>query len=110
MNTLGDFIRTIENAWVPNEKQINHVMSCFPFHCRPIEREINQKDYSLTNINRIKRIIDELELSKGRITIRLDEIGKEIEKYKMILNDLIQKRDENTKTIPIVDDDEFYNF
>ncbi|MFX1572891.1 MAG: PadR family transcriptional regulator [Promethearchaeota archaeon] len=110
MKTLGDFIQTIVNAWLPNEKRVNHVMSCFPFHYRPIEREIDQNDYSLTNINRVKRIINDLEYSKERISMRLNEIGKEIENYKIILNDLIQKRDENTKTIPIVDDDEFYNF
>ena len=110
MNTLGDFIRTIVNAWLPNEKQIKHVMSCFPFHCRPIEREIDQKDYSLTNINRFKRIINELEFSKERISIRLEEIDKEIERFNKILKDLIEKRERNTKTIPIVDDDEFYNF
>ncbi|MFX1418669.1 MAG: PadR family transcriptional regulator [Promethearchaeota archaeon] len=110
MNTLGDYIRTVVNAWLPNEKGIKGVMSCFPYHCAPTHREINEEDFSLANINRIERIIKDLKYSKERISIRLKEISKEIEEYENILNDLKIKREANTKTIPIVDDDEYENF
>ncbi|MFX1307896.1 MAG: helix-turn-helix transcriptional regulator [Promethearchaeota archaeon] len=110
MNTLGDYIRTIVNAWVPDEKHIKGAMSCFPFHCRAIEKGVDQNDYSLNNINRIKRILNDLNFSKERIAIRLEEIKSEIEKYEQILKDLESMREKNIKTIPIVDDEEFENF
>ena len=110
MNTLGDYIRTVVNAWLPHEKGIKGVMSCFPFHCAPTQIEINQEDFSLTNINRVERIVNDLKFSRERISLRLEEIEKEIEKYEEILKGLKLKRDANTKTIPIVGDDEFENF
>ncbi len=110
MNTLGDYIRTVVNAWLPHEKGIKGVMSCFPFHCAPIDKEINQKDYSLTNINRVVRIVNDLKFSKERISIRIAEIDSEIKKYEDILRDLKMEREKNTKTIPIVDDEEYENF
>lgn len=110
MNTLGDYIRTVVNAWLPHEKGIRGIMSCFPYHCTPTQREINQEDFSLVNINRVEKIIKDLKFSKERISTRLKEINSEIEKYGEILKDLKVKREMNTKTIPIVDDDEYENF
>lgn len=110
MNTLGDYIRTVVNAWLPHEKGVRGIMACFPYHCAPTQREINQEDFSLANINRVERIIKDLNFSKERISTRLKEINSEIEKYGEILKDLKVKRETNTKTIPIVDDDEFENF
>lgn len=110
MNTLGDYIRTIVNAWLPNENRIRGVMSCFPYHCAPIEREFNHEDYSLTNIHRIERVIKDLKFSRERISIRLEDISNEIQKFEKILKNLLEKREENIKTIPIVDDDEYKNF
>ncbi|MFX1373063.1 MAG: PadR family transcriptional regulator [Promethearchaeota archaeon] len=110
MNTLGDYIRTIVNTWLPHEKGIKGVMSCFPFHCAPVERKIDDEDYSLKNIRRVERIINDLQFSKERVSLRLDEIEKDLKKYREILEILIKKRSANTKTIPIVDDDEYENF
>jgi DNA-binding PadR family transcriptional regulator len=110
MNTLGDYIRTVVNAWLPHEKGIKGVISCFPYQCAPPRREINQEDFSLANINRVEKIINDLKFSKERITLRLEEIDNELKKYEKILSDLKLKRDTNTKTIPIVDDDEYENF
>jgi len=110
MNTLGDYIRTVVNAWLPHEKRIKGVMSCFPFHCAPVERKINEDDYSLKNIERVERIVNDLKFSKERISIRLKEIEKEIKTYNEILEELKKKRNANTKTIPIVDNDEYENF
>ncbi|UCD01099.1 MAG: PadR family transcriptional regulator [Promethearchaeota archaeon] len=110
INTLGDYIRTVINAWLPHEKRIKGVMSCFPYQCAPIEREINQEDFSLANISRVERIISDLKYSQERISMRLEEINNEIEKYGDILKDLKLKREKSTKTIPIVDDDEYENF
>ena len=110
MNTLGDYIRTIVNAWLPHENRIRGVMSCFPYHCAPIERELNLDDYSLTNINRFERIINDLKFSRERISIRLEDLNNDIQKYEGSLKNLLEKRETNIKTIPIVDDDEYENF
>ncbi len=110
MNTLGDYIRTVVNAWSPHEKRIKGVMSCFPYHCTPTHREINQEDFSLANISRVERIVNDLKFSRERISMRLKEIDNELEKYEDKLKDLKKKREKNTKTIPIVDDDEYENF
>ena len=110
MNTLGDYIRTVVNAWLPHEKQIKGVMSCFPYHCAPIDREINLEDFSLRNIKIVERIVNDLNYTKERISMRLEDINNEIEKYEEILKTLINKREANIKTIPIVDDDEYENF
>jgi len=110
MNTLGDFIRTVVNAWLPHEKRIKGVMSCFPYHCAPVEREIDQEDFSLTNIRRVERIVKDLKYSKERISNRLDEINKGLERYETILKNLKNKREVNIKKIPIVDDDEYEKF
>ncbi|MFX1379736.1 MAG: PadR family transcriptional regulator [Promethearchaeota archaeon] len=110
MNTLGDYIRTVVNAWLPHEKGIRGAMSCFPYHCGPIHREIDQEDFSLENINRIERILKDLRFSKERIVTRLENIEVEINKYENLLKSLKTKREVNTKTIPIVDDDEYERF
>ncbi|MFW9828526.1 MAG: PadR family transcriptional regulator [Candidatus Thorarchaeota archaeon] len=110
MNTLGDYIRTIVNAWLPHEKDIKGVMSCFPYHCSPIYRKIDENDFSLGNIKRIERILNDLAYTKERLSARLNEIDNEINKYKQIIEDLKIKREKNTKSIPIVDDEEYENF
>ncbi len=110
MNTLGDYIRTVVNAWMPHEKQIKGVMSCFPYHCGTTDREIDQEDYSLTNIRRVERIVNDLKYSKERISMRLEDITKKLDKYEGMLKTLINKREANIKTIPIVDDDEYEQF
>jgi len=110
MNTLADYIRTVVNAWLPHEKAIRGAISCFPYHCAPIQKEIDQEDFSLENINRIERIIQDLKFSKEKISTRLDDIKNEIEKFKKILTNLKIKRESSTKPIPIVDDDEYERF
>ncbi|MFX1400324.1 MAG: PadR family transcriptional regulator [Promethearchaeota archaeon] len=107
MNTLGDYIRTVVQTWLPDEKKINKVMSCFPFHCSPHRREIDKEDYSLKNINRLERILKELQFSKQRLMHRLEEIEREIEYYQELLDSLKNERKQKAKTIPIVGDDEY---
>ncbi len=110
LNTLGDYIRTIVNAWLPQEKGIRGAMSCFPYHCGTSHREIDHGDFSLKNINRIEKIVLDLKFSKERIEARLEELNNEIKTYEDLLKNLKKQRDENTKSIPIVDDDEYERF
>ena len=111
INTLGEYIRTIVKTWIPNEERIHSMMSCFPYHCEPSSRNIDEEDYSIANIERVKRILGELDLSKHRLSRRLKEIDKTLSEYKVLLNNLKKKREENVKIIEIVDDeDDFENF
>ncbi len=110
INTLGDFIRTIVQTWVPDEERINKAMLCFPFDCAADHPKMDKTDYSLPNIERLKRIIKELEFSKLKLSGRLNEIDRRIENHKTLLTELKMKREKNMKIIEIVDDEEYENF
>ncbi|MFX0176473.1 MAG: PadR family transcriptional regulator [Candidatus Hodarchaeota archaeon] len=107
MGTLGDYIRTVIQTWVPNEESINEAVSCFPFHCRPKIREIDENDCSLRNIERIERLIQDLTFSKERLSDRLEDIEQRLSHFEELVKKLKKERDENMKIIDIVDDDEY---
>lgn len=109
MNTLGEFIRTVVHR-MPNEERINRVMACFPFECNLHDIKVNEADYSMENIELIKRRINELKYTKQRLSFRLDEIDKRISKYETHLSKLKESREKKMKIIPIVDDEEFEKF
>ena len=104
MNTLGDYIRTIVQTWVPNEDSINEVMSCFPFHCRPRMREIDEEDITLGNIKRINRIIQDLSFSRDRLSRRLNKIDEQLISLQDLIEKMQEKRKKEMKTIEIKDD------
>ena len=110
IDTLGEFLRTIVQTWIPNEDRIHSMMSCFPYNREHSHRSIDTDDYSIRNIERVKRILGELNFSKSRITKRMDHIDKRISHLEALLSDLQTKREKNTKTIEIVDDDDYTNF
>ena len=110
IDTLGEFLRTIVQTWIPDEDRIHSMMSCFPFHREHSHRDIDEEDYSIANIERVKRILGELNFSKSRISKRMIHIDKRISHFDAILSDLKSKREENTKNIEIVDDDEYDDF
>ncbi len=110
INTLGEFLRTIVQTWIPNEDSIHSMMSCFPYNREHSHRSIDTEDYSIRNIERVKRILGELNFSKTRITKRMDHIDKRISHLDELLSDLQSKREKNTKTIEILDDDEYIDF
>ena len=110
INTLGEYLRTIVQTWIPNEDRIHSMMSCFPFHQEHSHRSIDEDDLSIANIERVKRKLGELNFSKSRISKRLDHIDKRISHFEGLLNNLKSKRKENTKTIEIVDDEEYDDF
>ncbi len=110
INTLGEYLRTIVQTWIPNEDSIHSIMSCFPYNREHSHRSIDTEDYSIRNIERVKRILGELNFSKTKITKRMDHIDKRISHLEELLNDLQSKREKNTKTIEIVDEDEYSDF
>ena len=110
INTLGEYLRTIVQTWIPNEDSIHSVMSCFPYNREHSHRSIDTEDYSIRNIERVKRILGELNFSKTRITKRMDHIDKRISHLEELLSDLQSKREKNTKTIEIVGEDEYSDF
>jgi DNA-binding PadR family transcriptional regulator len=107
IDTLGEFLRTIVQTWIPNEDRIHTMMSCFPYQREHSHKHINGDDYSIANIERVKRIIGELNFAKSRISKRLDHIDTRISQLEVLLNDLKTKRKMNTKTIEIVGDDDY---
>ena len=110
IDTLGEYLRTIVQTWIPDEDRIHSMMSCFPFHREHSHRNIDENDYSIANMERVKRILGELNFSKSRISKRMKHIDKRISHFNVVLRDLERKREENTKPIEIVDDDEYDDF
>ena len=110
MDTLGEYLRTIVKAWIPNEDRIHSMMSCFPYNREHSHRSINTEDYSIRNIERVKSILSEVNFSKSKITKRMEHIDKKISHFEELLSDLQSKREKNTKTIEIVDDDDYNDF
>lgn len=111
MNTLGDYIRTVIQTWLPGERSAR-VMSCFPFHCTPPRRKIDEKDYTIENKYHVETILKDLEYSKEHLIHRLNELENQITKYQEILEKIQTVRDKNAKIIPVGDgsDEEFDNF
>ena len=111
INSLGDYIKTIFKASVPSEEMVEKMHGCFPFGSFPFDEDINISDFSLKNINRIRRTIEHLETGKQRLGERLNVLSKKIEKYINALETLSTKRNKNAKQIEIIDnDEEFENF
>ena len=111
INTLGDYIRTIFKASVPNEKTIERMRHCFPFPEIPFDEEIDESDFSLKNIERLKRIIWHLKRGKQRLEKNLDRMNKKIDRFTKILEKLEVERQKNAKPIEIIDNnEEFENF
>ena len=109
IDTLGEYLRTIVQR-IPTGDSVHNMMSCFPYNREHSHRSIDTEDYSIRNIERVKRILGELNFSKSRITKRMDHIDKRISHLEELLSDLQTKREKNTKTIEILDDDEYIDF
>ncbi|MFX0076802.1 MAG: PadR family transcriptional regulator, partial [Candidatus Hermodarchaeota archaeon] len=110
INTLGEYLRTIVQTWIPNEDRIHSMMSCFPYHREQSHRKIDEDDYSIANIERVKGILNELKFSKNRISKRLEHLDKRINHFEDLLDVLKDKREQNTRTIEIVDEDDSEDF
>lgn len=110
INILGDFLRTIVQAWIPNEERVNKAMLCFPFDCATHHPKMDNTDFSLSNIKHLKQKIKELEFSKLKLSGRLNEIDRRIKNFRTLLSELKMKREKNMKIIEIVDDDEYEKF
>ncbi len=109
INSLGDFIKTIFKASMPSEETMVRMIGHFPFPGFNQEYEINEYDYSLNNIERLKRIITHLESGKQSLEQRLKGLENKIEKYKEVVEKIRVERDENAKRIEIIDDDEEFD-
>ena len=111
ITSLGDFIKTIFKASMPSEETMVRMIGHFPFPGFTQDYEIDEQDYSLRNVERLKRIIAHLENGKQSLEQRLNGLEIRIEKYKEVLEKIRIERNVNAKTIEIVEDDEeFVNF
>jgi DNA-binding PadR family transcriptional regulator len=108
IETLGDYLKTVMGASLPNQETFDKLMCCFPFPFPESHHNgVDSQDYSLENIKRLERIINRLTIAKGRLSNRLDELDQKISNYQTLHDDLMMKREQNMKDIPIVDDEEF---
>jgi len=85
INSLGDFIKTIFKAYMPSEETMVRIIGHFPFPGFTQDYEIDEVDYSLGNVERLKRIIAHLDRGKQSLEKKLNGLEKKIEKYKEVL-------------------------
>lgn len=104
LNTLGKFIRTILQG-INLDERVDDMFSCFPFCDYAHGVEINSDDFSRKNIERIERIIIQLKQRKAQLKKQARRVDKEVKKYEALLKKLQEKREQESKPIPIVDDD-----
>ncbi|MFX1276894.1 MAG: PadR family transcriptional regulator [Promethearchaeota archaeon] len=109
IDTLGDFVKTVIKAF-PVRVNFDDCFCGWPSQDMTEEIEIDEEMYTLENIEKVKRILERLEVAKKRHQRRVKRITKQIEKYNQILGNLEEGR-KKAKPIEIVDDDEeFDNF
>ncbi len=104
IDTLGGFIRTILKA-IPKTSCFS--MSAMPVHCMVIPEQ-EESDIGVKNI---KTTIQKLTKVKNGLEKQLQDIEAQLSRYKTLLEEAELDRKNNTKIIPITDDDEeFENF
>ena len=109
IDTLGDFVKTVIKAF-PVRVNFDDCFCGWPSHDVPEKVEIDEEMYTLENIEKVKRILERLNIAKKRYQRRVKHITKQIENYQQILAKLEEGR-KKAKPIEIIDDDdEFDNF
>ncbi|MHA1763606.1 MAG: hypothetical protein ACTSYC_07590, partial [Promethearchaeota archaeon] len=104
---LGDYIKTIVKASVPEDPFFNQIFAFFPFHKPPFRPDkIDASDCSLENIRKVENQIRELRNHLKRVKKQEEFIKNQIEEHERLRNLLIAERHKNAKNIEIVDDDE----
>ncbi len=112
LQTLGDYIKTIVKASVPEDQFFNQMIAFFPFPKPPFRLDkIDASDCSLENIKKVENRIRELRNHLKRMKKQEEYIENQIEEHERLRDLLIAERHKNAKNIEIVDDDEeFENF
>ncbi len=108
ISSLGDYIRTVVKAAIPNEKFFEDILSCFPFRENFIDEKVNELDCSLSNIYKIEGIISNLRKRKMGLKNQIEKIEKRIQDHETKLEKMREKRNQDAKPIEIIDDDEDY--
>ena len=109
IDTLGDFVQTIIKAF-PVRFNFDDCFCGWPSHDMVDDLDIDDELYTLNNIEKIKGIIDRLNVARNRYQRRIQRIEKQISKYQELLMKIEEGR-ERAKPIDIIDDDEeFDNF
>ena len=109
IDTLGDFVQTVIKAF-PVRFNVDDCFCGWPSHDTFDDINVDDKMYTLNNIEKIKGIIERLNEAKKRYKRRIKRIDKQITKYQELLEKIEEGR-EKAKPIEIIDDDdEFDNF
>ena len=109
IDTLGDFVQTVIKAF-PVRFNVDDCFCGWPSHDALDDINVDDKMYTLNNIEKIKGIIERLNEAKKRYKRRIKRIDKQITKYQELLEKIEEGR-KKAKPIEIIDDDdEFDNF
>jgi DNA-binding PadR family transcriptional regulator len=101
VDSLGDYIQTIVKAIPRFEKNVDMLFCGFPFHACTPEEEVDLSDLSQNNINHIKKVVANLQLTRKKLLKRIDVIENEIKKHKDLLKKLEEEREKSKKEVEI---------
>ncbi|MFX1323436.1 MAG: PadR family transcriptional regulator [Promethearchaeota archaeon] len=92
---------------IPRIKNDVETMFCsYPHHRSVLHVKIDEDDWSLENINRIKTHIETLEMTRDKLQNRITQLNNQIENSLSILKDIEEKR-KNARVIDILDEDDY---
>jgi DNA-binding PadR family transcriptional regulator len=101
VDSLGDYIQTVIKAIPRFEKNVDMMFCGFPFHSCSTQEDVDISDLSQNNINRVKKTISKLKLTKKNLLKRLDSVETQIRKYQDLLSKLEKEREIGRKEIKI---------
>lgn len=106
VHSLMDFISTMIDD-IPRIKNNVETMFCsYPHHRSVMNVKIDENDFSLQNINRIKNHIETLDVTRDKLEKRVRRLNNQIEEARLILKDIEEKR-KDARIIEILDDDDY---
>ena len=104
IDSLGDYIQTVIKAIPHFEKSVDTMFCGFPFHACTPKEDVDPSDLSQQNIERIKKIISDLKLTRKKLLKRVELIETQIEKQKDLLQKVERERENSKKEILIEDE------
>ncbi|MHA2394013.1 MAG: PadR family transcriptional regulator [Promethearchaeota archaeon] len=106
VNSLMDFISTMIDD-IPRIRHNVETMFCsYPHHRSVMNVKIDESDFSLQNINRIKDHIETLEMTRNKLQKRVGLLNNQIEDSRSVLREIEEKR-KDARIIDILDDDDY---
>jgi PadR family transcriptional regulator PadR len=104
VESLGDYIKTVIKAIPHFEKDVDQMFCGFPFHACTPQEDVDPTDLSQKNINRIKKAISELRMTRKKLLRRVEIIENQINQQQELLKKIEKERESTRVEIKIEDE------